>query len=343
MQTQVAPSPSTEHFGNLMQMMSGYWVTQAIYSAARLDIPDLLKNGPLPAGEVASRLGANEDFLYRLMRTLGTLGILTEEDNKVFRLSAMGQLLCEDTPNSMKHMALMLGGEHYEAWGKLSDGVLSGKAPFEIVYGCQCFEYFEKNPQAGEIFNRAMTSLADNKISAVASAYNFSQFKLLVDVGGGHGRLLAGILKHNPNLSGIVFDLPHVVQGATAHFQEAGVADRARTEGGDFFTSVPADGDAYILSHIIHDWSDELARKILKNIHQAMRPNGKLLLAETVITSGQQGLIGTLMDLNMLVMTPGGRERTEEEYRQLLASAGFRLQRVIPATSTSSLIEAEKL
>lgn len=344
MQTKIAPPPvQAEHFGILMQMMSGYWVSQTIYSAARLGIADLLKEGPRTASDLAAALEANEDFLYRLMRALGTLGILAEETGKVFRLSPLGELLRADAPNTLRPIALMLGAEHYQAWGKLSDGVMSGKTPFEMVYGSQCFEYFEKNPHASEIFNEAMTSLVENEVSVITSAYDFSQFELLVDVGGGHGRLLSGILKQNPKLSGIVFDQPHVIDGATAHFRAEGVAERAKAEGGDFFISVPGNGDAYILSHIIHDWSDERARNILENIHKAMRPGGKLLLAETVITPGAEALMGTLMDLNMLVMTPGGRERTQDEYRQLLASAGFKLQQITPVSPTVSMIEAGQL
>jgi hypothetical protein len=342
MQLQSAPviTPS-ENFNPLMQMMTGYWVSQAIYSAAKLGIPDFLKNQPTCAADIARQLDANEDFVYRLMRTLGALGILIEDDKKIFRLTPMGEMLCSDVPNSMRAIALMLGEEHYHAWGKLSEGLLSGKTPFEITYSDNCFEYFKKHPQAGEVFNDAMTAFVKNEISAVASAYDFGQFELLVDVGGGHGRLLATILKQNPKLSGIAFDLPHVIDGALSHFKEEGVATRAQASAGDFFSSVPEHADAYILSHIIHDWNDELATKILVNIHKAMRPNGKLLLAETVITPGGQSPLAPLMDLNMLVMTVGGRERSEEEYGKLLKSAGFKLIKIFPLTATVSIIEAQ--
>lgn len=343
METQEAPvTTSPEHFANLMQMMTGYWVSQAIYSAAKLEIPDLLKDTSMSASKLAEKLEANEDFLYRLLRALGTLGILVEEDQKVFKLTPMGKMLRRDVPNSMQAIALMLGEEHYQAWGKLADGIMSGKTPFEAVYTTQCFEYFEKNPQASETFNQAMTAFVKNEISAIASAYDFSQFERLIDIGGGHGWLLATILKKHPELSGLVFDLPHVAEGAIEHFKNEGVSSRAQTQGGDFFTSVPDNADAYILSHIIHDWSDELATKILVNIHKAMRPEGKLILAETVIIPDSQPVMGTLMDLNMLVMTPGGRERTTEEYRQLLAAAKFKLLQIIPVTPMVSIIEAIK-
>lgn len=343
MQTQEAPvMTSSEHFASLMQMITGYWVSQAIYSAAKLEIPDLLKDAAMPVSLLAEKLDANENFLYRLLRALGTLGILVEEEQKVFRLTPMGQMLRRDVSNSMQAIALMLGEEHYLAWGKLADGVMSGKTPFETVYSTQCFEYFEQHPQAGATFNQAMTAFVKNEISAVVSAYDFSQFERLIDIGGGHGRLLATILKKYPKLSGMVFDLPHVAEGAIEYFENEGVSSRAQAQGGDFFTSVPDNADAYILSHIIHDWSDELAIKILTNIHKAMHPEGKLLLAETVIIPEHQPVMGTLMDLNMLVMTPGGRERTTEEYQQLLASANFKLLQIIPVTPMVSIIEAVK-
>lgn len=343
MQTQEAPVTAPfEHFANLMQMMTGYWVSQAIYSAAKLEIPDLLQNAAMPVSSLAQKTGASEDFLYRLLRSLGSLGVLVEEEQKVFRLTPMGHMLRRDVPDSVRAIALMLGEEHYQAWGRLADGVMSGKTPFETMYGTQCFEYFEKNPQAGATFNQAMTALVKNEISVVASAYDFSQFERLVDIGGGHGRLLAAILKQCPTLSGVVFDLPHVAEGAIEHFKREGISSRAQVAGGDFFTSVPDNADAYILSHIIHDWSDERSSKILANIHKAMRPEGKLLLVETVIHADRQPAMGTLMDLNMLVMTPGGRERTTEEYQQLLAAAQFKLVQIIPVTPMASIIEAVK-
>lgn len=324
----------------MMQYITGYWVSQAIYTLTKLGVPEELKNGPASAETLAESLSANPDFLYRLLRASSAMGLLEAHDNRQFSLSPLGQLLRDNVPNSMRAIVLMMGEEHLTAWNRLLDGVQTGQTPFEMEFGTQCFDYLEKNQRAGDLFNAAMTSFVENEVSQVTAAYDFGQFEQLVDVGGGHGRLLASILKQNPQLSGVVFDLPHVVNGAAAIFEQEGVSDRAKAEGGDFFQSVPANADGYIMSHIIHDWSDSKSLEILKNIRQVIRPNGKLLLAETVILPGPNAINSTLMDLNMLVMTPGGRERTRAEYEALLSQAGFSLVRIIPVSTMVSIIEA---
>ncbi len=343
------PASSTEQLdvqaafaAPLMQMMTGYWISQGIYAVAKLGIPDLLKDGPKTADAMAGELNAHPDFLYRLLRALASIGVFSETTPKTFELTPRGHLLRSDVPHTMRPVALMIGGEHYEAWGHLAEGVLSGQTPFEATYGMGVFEYFEKNPQASEIFNAAMTALVKNDHAVVASHYDFRPFRKIVDIGGGHGLLLATILKKNPHLSGVVFDLPHVVSGAESYLKQEAVSERCVTVSGDFFHSVPEGGDVYILSHIIHDWRDESSIKILKNIHHVLPSHGKVLLVETVITSGDDSAAGKWMDLNMLVMTPGGRERTEEEFSQLFEQSGFRLNQIIPTPKGISIIEGVK-
>lgn len=323
----------------MMEMFFGNFVTQALYVAAKLGIADLLKDGPKTADTLANTVHANPDFLYRVLRTLSSLRVFEESDNKTFSLTPFARTLCSDTPGTLKWMAIMMGEEHYKAWGELKNCVMSGKQAFESVYGMNVFEYFSKNPEASEIFNNAMTGFASQMYKSVVPAYDFSSFKTLVDIGGGHGKLLSGILKNTPGLKGIVFDLPHVVEGATEVLKQEGVADRCAIENGDFFKAVPS-ADAYIMSHIIHDWDDAHSTTLLKCIHEAIEPNGKVLLVEDVVTGPNTGPSGKLMDLNMMVMTVGGRERTEAEYRALFAGAGFELTRIIPTQGTVSIIEA---
>lgn len=335
-------TPSAETTRSFLQMTTGYWVTQALYVAAKLGIADLLKNGPQPITALAATLEAHEDFLYRVLRTLCSVGVFEETGEKTFQLSPMAQLLRSDVPQSFRHTVIMLGEEHYMAWGHLKNSVLSGKLPFESVYGMPVFEYFEKHPEAGETFNRAMTEFSANINSAIGGVYDFSPFKTVVDIGGGHGRLLAGILQNNPHLRGILFDLPHVLAGAPAFLEQAGVAERCDLQSGDFFQSVAAGGDVYVLSHIIHDWSDELATRILISVHHALNENGRVLVVEDIVEPGNTPCMAKFMDLNMLVMTPGGRERTEAEYRNLFATAGFTLSRIIPTPSGISVVEGIK-
>jgi hypothetical protein len=327
----------------ITQMMMGYFVSQSLYTVTKLGIPDLLANGPENVTELAQKSGSYEDYLYRILRMLAKTGVFKQLPDRTFQLTDMGHLLRSDVSNSMRPMILMTGSEHYQAWGALFDCVKTGKRPFETVYGMNVFEYFEKHPEAGELFNDAMSSLVRNSHSAVIEHYDFSPFNTLVDIGGGHGLLLSMILTRYPNLKGILFDLPHVVKGATDTFEQAGITDRCEIQSGDFFKAVAAGGDVYIMSHIIHDWNDEACITLLKNTHQAMTDNGKLLLVETVIQGENAPIAGEMMDLNMLVMTPGGRERTEEEYRTLLEKAGFRLERIIPTDCNHSIIESVKI
>jgi cyclopropane fatty-acyl-phospholipid synthase-like methyltransferase len=327
---------------SMMQMITGYWVSSSIYTVAKLGIADILTAGPLGVDKIARKTRTNEDFLYRLLRALSSIGIFEELDGKTFQLTDMAQLLRSDVPNSMRAIAIMMGEEHYQAWGRLKESVETGKLPFEMVYGMGVFEYFEKNPEVGETFNDAMTNLTRTMHSAIISYYDFSPFRKIVDVGGGHGTLLSMILKEYPQLSGVLFDLPHVASGAAPTMQASGVADRCQIVSGDFFQAVTPGGDAYVMSHIIHDWSDKAALAILRNVHQAMNDDGRLLVVECVIEPSNTSSLGKFMDLNMLVMTPGGRERTEEEFRTLLDAAGFTLNRVIPTNCEHCIIEGLK-
>lgn len=330
--------------GQLMQMLSGFWVSQSLCTAAELGVADQLKDGPQSTQALAKALNAHEDNLYRLLRALASLGIFRELDSRVFELTPLAQLLRSDIPNSMRPVALMLGRENYTAWGKAYQAVRFGESPFESAYGMPVYEYFGKNPESAGLFNQAMTALVSNDNASILESYDFGQFSTIVDVGGGHGLLLSSILKRYPHLNGVLFDQAHVVSYAEPILQDAGVTSRCRTESGNFFEAVPAGGDGYILSRVAHGFSDEQSVLILKCIHQGLTPGGKLLMMEFLLEPGNHPSTARtkLMDVNMMVFAPGGRDRTQPEYEALLNQAGFNLNRVIPTESGIAILEAVK-
>jgi len=323
----------------MMQMLSGSWVSQSIYVAAKLGIPDLIAPSPQSVAELARQTATDEVSLGRLLRALVSIGVLQADDTGRIGNSPLSETLRRDVPGSLRAIAIMLGEEHLQAWGNLLHSVRTGEPAFDNLYGKNFFEYVAEHPESSETFNDAMTAFTTQMQHALLAAYDFSGITRLVDVGGGHGLMLAAILQANPHLHGIVFDLPHVVAGAGAVLESHGVSDRCETVGGDFFAEVPA-GDAYIMSNIIHDWDDERSIKILDNCRQAMTGDGKVLLVEMVIPDNNEPFAGKWLDLNMLVMTPGGRERTADEYRELLAKAGLSLNRIVPTQGNDSVVEA---
>ena len=326
----------------LMQMTMGVFVAQAIYVAAKLGVADLLAEKPQTVAALAAATGTHERSLYRLLRALASEGVFAEIDPKVFSLTPLAEPLRRDAPNSLRDGVVFMGEEwHWSVYAGMTHSVQTGKPAWGHVHGMEVFDYFQQNPDQSETFNRAMTNFSQHAVPAIVEAYDFSGFRQLVDIAGGHGLLLAGVLRTNPNVQGILFDLPHVTEGANQLLKDEGVAERVEISVGDFFESVPAGADAYMMKHIIHDWDDERSLKILRNIHHAIAADGKVLLIETVVPAGNDPHLGKLADLEMLV-SPGGVERTEEEFRELLAQAGFRLTRVVPTKSHLSIVEAVK-
>lgn len=324
----------------ITQILLGSLASQSLYVAAKLGIADLLADGPKPVDELARAADADAPSLYRVLRALASLGVFAEQDNRVFAMTPAAEALRSDTPNSLRDVAIFWGEDwHWEVWGKILHSVRTGKSAWAQCHGDQVFEFFEKNKAAGEIFNRAMSSFSTMATKAVAEAYDFSGINTLIDIAGGHGRLLAGVLEANPSMRGQLFDLPHVIDGAREAIAKTSVGDRVEFAGGDFFASVPSGGDGYIMKHIIHDWDDERALTILRNIKQAMNPGGRVLVVEAVIADGNGQDFGKLLDIEMLV-SPGGKERTAAEYEELFSRAGLRLTRIIPTRSPYSVIEA---
>lgn len=323
----------------MLQMIQGFWVSRALYVAAKLGIPDLLKDGPKSSAELAQATGTHGPSLYRVLRALDSVGVFAEDDQQRFALTPLGATLRTDIPGSLRFFAIEeLGENHYPAWEKVLHSVKTGAIAFNHVYGASKWQYMTGHPEEARIFDEAMTSFSSVVASAVVAAYDFSSCATIVDVGGGDGSLLAAILKTHPQLRGVLADLPHVVEGAQRRFKTEGLAGRCAIVPGDFFESAPK-GDTYVLKWIIHDWDDERSVTILKNCRNAMTKDGRVLVVEAVIQPGSATSFGKFMDLNMLVMT-GGRERTDTEYRALLDSAGLKLTRIIPTHTEMNVIEA---
>jgi hypothetical protein len=324
------------------ELMTGYRVSQALYVAAKLGIADLLAAGPRSAEDLAHTAGAHPASLHRLLRALVSVDVFAEDDDGRFALAEVGECLRTDAPDSQRATAIFYGDHrHWETWGKLLHSVQTG----ETGRGTHAVDFAalaREDPEGAAIFNDAMTALTRTVDAAVASAYDFSRIRTLIDVAGGHGGLLTSLLRAHPHLRGVLFDIPPVIEGARARVEGTGVASRVELVAGSFFESVPAGGDAYLLKWIIHDWDDERSVTILTNCRRAMGADGTLLLVERIVparvqqTATHQSIL--FADLNMLALT-GGRERSEAEYRSLLGAAGFRLARIIPTASPMCIIE----
>jgi len=327
----------------LIQLATGYMATSALYAATKLGIADLLKEGPKSTRDLAHATATNESALYRVLRALASAGVFTEVSPRTFALTPAGDLLRTDCEDSFHDMALWFGDKfHFQTFPEMMHSLKTGETVSEKVFGLSCFDYLARDKELSEVFNNAMTGFTKTLTPPVIEAYDFSWLngKTLVDIGGGHGKLLTIILKKYPGLSGMVFDVDHVLAGAVPRIQEAGLAGRCATCSGDFFAAVPA-GDAYIMKNIIHDWSDERALTILKNCHRAGKGKTRVILVECVITPGNEPHFAKWLDLEMLLL-PGGRERTEEEFAELFHKAGFRLTQILRTKSPVCVLEAEK-
>src|SRR5438128_12160266 len=316
----------------------GAFVVQSIHVVARLGIADVLGPEPRTADELAEAAQVDAPSLKRILRALTTLGVFAEDTDGRFRHTDMSQTLRAGHPESVRAWALMLGAHFvWRPLGDLYESVRTGTPGFSRLYGERFFEWVKTHPEDGAVFNDAMTSGSARRLPAVLAAYDFSCFERIVDVGGGHGPLLAGLLAVNSKARGVLYDLPNVVTGAEA-LCAPHIAERCEIVGGDFFESVPADGDAYILSRVIHDWDDASALKILGNCRRAIRSDGRLLLLEGVAKPPNEPDPNKFLDV--WVIGSGGYERTEAEYRALLHRSGFALARVVPTGGPSALLES---
>jgi hypothetical protein len=325
-------------FAVILQILGAADVGAAVACLAKLGVPDHLENGPRSAEELAKEIRANPQALYRLMRATASVGVLTEGPDGKFSQTPLSDALRTNAVPSVRGFAIMNTMEWwFRGWQRLEYSVRTGKTALDEVLGMPVFEFFEKNPEDARIFNEGMTSLSMIDSPAVAASYSFEGINSLTDVGGGHGLLLATILAGNPSLKGTLFDAPHVVAGAKDGPLKP-FLDRCTFAGGDMFAAVPAGADAYIMKHIIHDWPDDKCVQILKNCRKGVNRNGKLLVVDHVIQPGNDFHPGKILDLAMLLF-PGGKERTEQQFRDLFAASGWRLNRIIPTPAMEYIVE----
>lgn len=327
----------------LMQLIGGSFVTQAIYIGTKLGIADLLADGPKNIADLAASTETDESSLYRLLRSLASLGIFSENGDRSFSNTPTSDLLRVDSPKSLRAMMLFIGDEaHARVINDMMYSVKTGKPAWENVHGVACFPYmFETNKALGDVFNQAMTASSHVQAAAVLDAYDFSEIRTIADIAGGHGHLVGSIVKKYPSMNGVLFDMGTVLAGAPELLASYGVADRIQMVEGDFFSDIPVVADAYIMKHIIHDWYDDNCEKILGCIRRSMPDSAKVLIVDTVIPPGNDPHPGKILDLEMLI-SPGGKERTAKEFETLLNNSGFRMTRIVPTHSPVSIVEGVK-
>jgi O-methyltransferase/methyltransferase family protein len=333
MQHQVPPQAAILH------VIAGYWLSRVVYLAARLKLADAVDERA-SLTDLARVTGTRPDALRRLMRALTSHGYFHEEEHDTFVQTALSEALRSARPASMRAIAeAELGHDHYDSWRAIESCLFQSGTAFERVHGMPIWSYYAAHPESQALFGEAMTNFTAIANAGVLGSYQFKPFNTPVDVGGGYGSFLRAILDQQPAAQGTLFDLAAVLADANTLGFVTGSNGRIQTVAGDFFQEVPAGGDLYLLKFILHDWDDEHSTKILSNIRTAIARHGRLIVVEIVLPAGNEPHIGPLIDLNMMVMT-GGAERTEQEYRRLLANAGFRLDRVVRTKSPFSVIEA---
>ncbi|HEX6120357.1 MAG TPA: methyltransferase [Dongiaceae bacterium] len=327
-------------FDQMRRLIAGYSVTIAISAVTELGIPDRLAEGPRDAAALAREAGVNEDFLRRVLRYLASEGVFEERPNGAFALTPQSQWLRAGVPGSMRPRAVFAGSAmSWSAWGSLLAAMKVGRSGMEAAFGETVFAHVKTHLDAAAVFNTFMATQTAASNEALLASYSFAGVREMVDVGGGRGALIAGALRAEAGMRGILFDMPEVVASAPPLLAEAGVADRCRVVGGDFFQEVPQGADLYALKFILHDWSDAACVRILTNCRRAMVPGGRVLIVEHIVPDGAAPHFARFMDINMLVMTDGGRERTQQEFERLVRPAGLRLGKVVPTEVGISALE----
>jgi hypothetical protein len=335
------PKSNAVNLAEIHALLLAPIIQRCICFVATAGIPDLLADHPQSAKDLANKTKLHEPSLFRVLRALAGAGMFRLNEEDKFEMTPMAEVFRSDVPNSLRDFAIFIGSERiWNGWGGLAKTVATGITAQKLIYGKELFEHLDEHPDEAAVFNRAMTANTVRSIPSILDAYDFSDIKTLVDVGGGAGMLLAKILKAYPQMNGILFELQSVAETAGATFSKEGVTDRVNITAGDFFKQSPPSADAYILKFIIHDWDEEAAIIILKNIASAMHKNSKLLILESVMPEGNEPSLTKLRDLQMMLL-PGGKERTEKEYHQLLSMAGLKLIKIHPTKSFLDIIEIE--
>ena len=331
---------SSNPAAELVLLLTGYRVSQAIYVAATLGIADLIKDGKSSASDLAIATNSHPTALYRVLRALAAAGVFHEDDEKRFSLTPLGECLRSDAERSIAAYAVFVGRPHlWQAWGALSHSVRTGENAYRHVHGIGLWDYLDEHPEEAAIFDRAMTVGSRGIVESIVSTYDFSAFNRVVDVGGGQGVMIAAVLAAHPDIHGILFDRPDVVAQAQSILEAAGVAGRCAVVGGSFFETIPEGGDVYMLKYILHNWDDATSLAILSACRRVFHAEEKLLIMEQIVEGPNKGLETKISDLHMLVF-PGGQERTAGEFAALLAKAGFRMERIVAVNPRLSIIEA---
>lgn len=324
----------------VMHIIAGYWLSRALYLAARLKLADCIGEVPESITGIAAATGTSPATLRRLMRALAAHGIFHEEEDGAFTHTPLSDALRSGRPDNLRAVSeALLGHDHYEAWGGIESCLVQDGPAFDRIFGMPIFRYYAEHPEQQALFAEAMSGLTAISNAGVLDSYRFPPFRMAIDVGGGHGSLLSALLDRQRDANGLLFDLPGVIADAEQGEFVRRHNGRLRTVGGDFFQHVPGGGDLYLLKSIVHDWDDASAVRILSNVRTAMAPNGRLAIVEMVLPGRNEPHVAPLMDLNMMVLTTG-RERTEAEYATLLGKAGFRQERVVRSKGPYSVVEA---
>jgi hypothetical protein len=334
------PHPEPPPPVQMVQLLAGFQIAQALYVTAKLDVATALLDGPTSVGDLATRTGADPDMLGRLIRTLAGLGVFRQTEPGVYALTALGETLAVGTPGSVRDLALTWMETHYAAFGDLLGGVRAGEPAATLHYGRPFFDWLSTQPEQVQCFTGAMANLTHGIKAHAIAGYTLPAGPTVADIGGADGSVLGALLAGDPDPArrGIVFDLPHVVPAARARMAELGLEDRVEAVAGDFFQSVPA-ADVYVVSMILHDWDDTGCAALLRRIAQAARPGAHLVAVEFVVPPGDEMHMSKMIDLTMLGMLTG-RERTLQEFDELLGAAGFRMERVVNNPTPLSILEA---
>jgi hypothetical protein len=335
--TDTSQNPAPQDF--YTHLVSSFRLSRAVWLAAHFHLADAIGTGPTPVEDIALSTGTHPDSLRRLLNTLTAAGMFRSTGDGYYSPTPISDLLRSDHPKSQRSwIEVMLGGDNYEAWGVVDESLRTGQTAFDIRYGMSSFEYFSSHPEAGRVFAESMTATTRAFENAIMEADPFPRFTYAVDVGGSHGSLLRRLLERNVEATGVIFDSPDVIDSWIANGYD-NLDGRMTGVGGDFFASVPAGGDLYLLKLILHDWNDDQAGMILRRVRESIRPDGKIAIVETVLSESPTDLWGRLKDLNMLALT-GGRERTRQEFERLLDDSGFQLERIVPPSSRLSVLIA---
>jgi hypothetical protein len=326
----------------MMNLLYGKHITYSASAVARLGVPDVMGPAPTSVETLAEKVGAHAPSLYRVMRLLSSVGVFEESAGRSFRLTPAGELLKTDAPGSLRYLAILFGDEwNNRAFGQITQSVRTGESGVKAAYGRDGFELLAELGEQAENFHRAMTNLSAVVGRAIVDAYDFSAVRTLADIGGGHGKLLASVLRRYPTLQGILYDLPDVVEGASRSGCFAGCEDRVRIEGGSFFERVPAGADAYMMKAVLHDWDDDRCRQILRLVRAQLPAGGRVLVCEMVAPDDGSPSPALMLDIEMLIATQGGKERTKSEFDELFRSAGLRLTNVVATRGPVCVLEAK--